>query len=516
MANLIKFEVVDLPKIYLVGKETKYNIEVHINGDNRIPAFWDKCLADGTFSALEKQPEYVYEPAYVGTCIDWDTGYGTFSYICGMLFKEGVTVPEGYVMREIGGEKIGMCWIKGKDATDVCNNSHDLTIQAIKNVGLCPNQMKWSMQLFTNPRFTTPDVNGEVILDYYIPLAQSFESLGKRIIYTYLATYPVFKPVKDCNTSDNSQKQMYDFLYESITTIYSDLSLINITYEPDDCYEYWQMNNTKPELITKMQKIKKEFFAFYEYFIKMGLVGEVSQDGLFIRKGDLRITQKIKDKLLLFGLVCDDKEDGYYFMHNKYKEMFPAWKLLCCISKDSKINAYEVVNFLHGRFMDKKYTAAEMFSKASDSALISELEQYFLEKGYTCKNNEIAVGYEKEYPRKQKAHMNIFYDWRKVNPMIFEFKAPHFSKVLKFYDQMDAELKAMVFNRTKICNGCGYCIQTDKTGKRPRLTLLLELNDDTKPKCPLFPSFVWGSVNKEMISKVKNLFDFAESVLELA
>jgi len=33
--------------------------------------------------------------------IDWDTGYGTFSYICGMLFKEGVTVPEGYVMREI-------------------------------------------------------------------------------------------------------------------------------------------------------------------------------------------------------------------------------------------------------------------------------------------------------------------------------------------------------------------------------------------------------------------------------
>lgn len=515
MANLIKFEVMDLPKIYLVGKESKCNIEEHIKGNDRISTFWDKCLTDGTFSTLEKQREYIYEPAYVGASLDWDMGYGNFSYICGMLFTEGVTVPEGYVIREIGGEKIGVCWIKGKDAADVCPNAHTLSVQAIKNSGLCPNQMKWSMQLFTNPRFTTPDEKEEIILDYYIPLARSFESLGKRVIYPYLATYPVFKPVKDCNASEVSQKQMYDFLYESITTIYSDLSIINIPYEPDDCYEYWQMNNAKPELNAKMKKIKKEFFAFYEFLIKMGLAGEALDDRLFIRKDDLRISQKNKDKLSLFGLVCDENDDGYSFMHNNYKEMFPAWKLHCCISRDSKISAQDVMVYLHGRFKGKKYTAAEMFSRVCDTTLISELEQYFLEKGYTCKNNEMAVGYEKEYPDKQKAYMNISYGWKKVkvNPMIFDFKAPHFSKVIKFFDQMDPELKALVFNRTKICDGCGYCIQTDKTGKRPRLTLLLELNGDKKAKCPLFPSFVWGSVNEEMICKVKDLFDFTESVL---
>ena len=416
-------------------------------------------------------------------------------------------------MREIGGEKIGVCWIKGKDAADVCGDAHALTMQAIKSAGLCPNQMNWSMQLFTNPRFTTPDANGEVILDYYIPLAQSFDSLGKRVIYPWLAAYPVFKPVKACDAGESSQRQMYDFLYESLTTIYSDLSIMNISYEPDDCYEHWELNNTKPALNAKMQKIKMEFYAVYEYFIKMGLAGEVLQDGLFIRKGGLRITQKVKDRLLLFGLVCDEKKDGYYFMHNKYKEMFPVWKMHCGMSQDGRIGTSDVTNFLHGRFMDKKYTAAEMFSQVSDPALISELEQYFLEKGYTCKNNELAVGYEKEYPDKQKAHMSIFYDWRKVNPIVFEFKAPHFSKVLKFYDQMEADLKAMVFHRTKLCDGCGYCVQTDKTGKRPRLALLLELNGDTKPKCPLFPSFAWSSVNREMISKVKNLLEFAERVL---
>lgn len=193
--------------------------------------------------------------------------------------------------------------------------------------------------------------------------------------------------------------------------------------------------------------------------------------------------------------------------------MFPAWKLHCCISKDSKISTHDLINFLFGRFMDKKYTAAEMFRGLGDSALISELEQYFLEKGYICKNSELVVEYEKEYQSNQKAHMKISYDWRKVNPMVFEFKAPHFSKVLKFYDQMDDELKAMVFDRTKTCDGCGYCTQTDKTGKCPKLTLHLELNGDTKPKCPLFPYFIWRDVNKEMISKVKSIFEFAESVL---
>lgn len=181
----------------------------------------------------------------------------------------------------------------------------------------------------------------------------------------------------------------------------------------------------------------------------MGLAGQASQDSLFISKGDLLITKKMKDKLHLFGLVCIEKDDGYSITHNKYKEMFPAWKLHCNLTKGSKVNADDVINFLHGRFMGKKYTAAEMFSKVSDPVLISELEQYFLEKGYTCNYNGIGIKYEKEYPNKQMAYMNIYYDWRKVNPLIFDFKAPHFSRIIKFYNQMDDELKDMVFNKDK-------------------------------------------------------------------
>lgn len=169
MAKLIKFEIIELPKIYLVGKELRYSMEVHMKGDNRIPAFWGKCFTDGIFCTLEAQPDYIYDPAYVGVMMDWDKGDGDFSYICGMLFKEAIPVPEGFVLREINAGKVGVSWIKGKDTADVCSNAHTLTEQAIKDAGFNFDKMKWCMELYNCPRFTTPDEIGEIILDYYIP-----------------------------------------------------------------------------------------------------------------------------------------------------------------------------------------------------------------------------------------------------------------------------------------------------------------------------------------------------------
>lgn len=513
MARIFKFEIADMPKVYLVGRESKYNIQTYIQGDNRIPAFWDKCLADGTFKELEKQWEFLYEPGYAGATINWDMGYGRFSYVCGMLYKEGVTVPEGYVMHEIGDVKVGKCWIKGRDSEDVTSNAHALTMQAIRDQKLCPNQLKWSMEIFNGQRFLTPDENGEIILDYYIPLAKSFESLGKRVIYPYLAAYPDFKAVCSNSACENSQRQMYDFLYESINAIYADLSLIGIPYEDDDCYEYWQPGSSKPELGAKMQNIRKTFLTFFEYLIRMGLAGEAVQEGLLIKKDKMIIQNRMKNKLSLFGLTSIENKDGYFFTHNKYKEIFPAWKFYCGNAEGLKINPKDVHAFLHGYVEGKQITAAGMFGRIRNADLISRLEGLFIQKGYNCKYDHLRVVYEKEYPDKQKAHMNIYYDYKKLEQMIFEFKSPQLSKVLKYYDQMDDELKTLVFSRTKICDGCGYCTQTDRSGKRKRLAVTLELDGERKSKCPLFPSFVWDNANEEMIKTVKKLFDFSEGIL---
>ena len=43
MGDLVKIEVIKLPKIFIVGKEIRYSDEALNKGDNRLPGFWDKC-----------------------------------------------------------------------------------------------------------------------------------------------------------------------------------------------------------------------------------------------------------------------------------------------------------------------------------------------------------------------------------------------------------------------------------------------------------------------------------------
>lgn len=170
MGELIKFNLKKLPSLKLVGKELRYNMEAHMKGDNRIPTFWEKCFADGIFSLLEKQVDLVYDNSYVGVMLDWDKGDGDFSYIVGMLMKDDAFVPEGYVCRDIEETDVAIGWIKGKNTADVCSAAHPLTEKAIKENGYKCDQMKWCMELYNCPRFSQPDENGDIILDYYIPV----------------------------------------------------------------------------------------------------------------------------------------------------------------------------------------------------------------------------------------------------------------------------------------------------------------------------------------------------------
>jgi C4-type Zn-finger protein len=40
---------------------------------------------------------------------------------------------------------------------------------------------------------------------------------------------------------------------------------------------------------------------------------------------------------------------------------------------------------------------------------------------------------------------------------------------------MNEELKELVFTRTGVCKNCGYCTQTDKTGKRKPVPYILNI-----------------------------------------
>lgn len=170
MGEIIKLEVKRLPSIKLIGKELRYNMDLHMQGENRIPDFWNKCFADEIFFPLENQADHVYDKDYVGVMCDWDKGDGDFSYVVGMLMNNSAAVPEGYCCKDIEETDVAIGWIKGKSTSDVCSNAHELTEKTLIENGYKFDNMKWCMELYNCPRFTTPDENGYIILDYYVPI----------------------------------------------------------------------------------------------------------------------------------------------------------------------------------------------------------------------------------------------------------------------------------------------------------------------------------------------------------
>jgi len=170
MDDLVKLEVITLPKIIAVGKKFRYSYDALDNGDNRLPCFWDECYQENIFASLEAQIEHIYDISHAGVFFDWHLGDSNFSYIIGLLMKEGATIPQGYSAYEITETDVAWCWVKSKSLMETRAVSWGSTAKAInENSRSCTN-MKWCADLFHPSRSTMPDANGEMILDCYIPL----------------------------------------------------------------------------------------------------------------------------------------------------------------------------------------------------------------------------------------------------------------------------------------------------------------------------------------------------------
>lgn len=176
MGTLIKLEIDEIPEVMFVGKEIKHNRNAMAEGDNPIPAFWARCFQDGTFQALEAMHSHIYHYGYAGVMLDWDEKYNHFTYVVGMMMKPGADIPRGFVSHTINAAKVAIGWLQGKGASDVGANAYEHTERAVYENGYSCNHMKWCMELFTHPRYTTPDKNGNIIMDYYLPVVYRGEA----------------------------------------------------------------------------------------------------------------------------------------------------------------------------------------------------------------------------------------------------------------------------------------------------------------------------------------------------
>jgi len=170
MPELVNFQTINQPEILVVGKLTRSDFQGRMPDGRHLSDLWGDCFNTGVFATLEALVPHIHNPAYVGYMDGCDFAAGVMNYLCGMMMKPGVPVPDGFAAQKIAPAKIAVAWVKGPQdkVPELCAAAHGITLDAIRQNGLKPID-GWVMEVYTNERFNAPDANGDIIVDYYLP-----------------------------------------------------------------------------------------------------------------------------------------------------------------------------------------------------------------------------------------------------------------------------------------------------------------------------------------------------------
>ena len=144
------------PKCVLIGKR----------GTN-----WGEWWSNGWFDALEKQPALPENgDAYIGAVRIVN---GVPERWIGMYFPEGTVAPEGYEAVEIPATNYAVCYLQDKEGSGsfYTMETHQACLAALAERGYTRSEGDWCFERCNCPRYTTPDENGHVVLDYGIAIA---------------------------------------------------------------------------------------------------------------------------------------------------------------------------------------------------------------------------------------------------------------------------------------------------------------------------------------------------------
>ena len=172
MAEIINTYRQSIPATRFIGK--KYGDDDRINGS--FGPKWGEWFGNGWFAVIEKQisvsTKEIYQDgdAYIGL-MRWKEGE-PFEYWIGMFMPETTPAPEGFGYVDFPKSELGVCWVYGKEGEVYRNEDKCAAKLGEAGYKIIPNEKGawWFFERYGCPRFTTPDEQGNIILDicYYI------------------------------------------------------------------------------------------------------------------------------------------------------------------------------------------------------------------------------------------------------------------------------------------------------------------------------------------------------------
>ncbi|MDR1822160.1 MAG: hypothetical protein LBQ91_06970 [Oscillospiraceae bacterium] len=132
---------------------------------------WEQWHSEGLFGALAGHANPA--PEHGDSCLAFMGADGEeFEYWIGIFFPEGTPVPDGFDVADIPALSAGVCYIKGTEPDIYLQ--HDrcvaelLAEEITASTDLAKPRRWFAFERYSCPRYTEPDGQGNVILDYGI------------------------------------------------------------------------------------------------------------------------------------------------------------------------------------------------------------------------------------------------------------------------------------------------------------------------------------------------------------
>nr|WP_296442193.1 hypothetical protein [uncultured Acetatifactor sp.] len=129
---------------------------------------WGEWWENDWFSVLEATPCVPENgDAYIGAVHIAD---GMPERWIGMFFPVGTKVPEGFEAIDIEPLDYAVCYLSGKEGSGdfFAMETHNMCLEALKAESFDRKEGHWCFERYNCPRYTTPDGEGNIILDYGI------------------------------------------------------------------------------------------------------------------------------------------------------------------------------------------------------------------------------------------------------------------------------------------------------------------------------------------------------------
>ena len=331
----------------------------------------------------------------------------------------------------------------------------------------------------------------------------NYANLEQRVAQSYIDMFPAFVPEENAPVSAVEQKLFYD-LMRSLYQLAFDEPLLFVTkLHEDDAYPT-RIKNTygKPNLITDMRKLIKAVDTLTQKMIELG------------QGKDAKLNKR--ELVMLSKLGIDDFD------------MLPAAWVWMAKRDDISHTA-----FSYCLFRKNHSYAMEIYLRFLGGTAYDKLTAWMLENGYEaydiydvtasdCKLSLSIVNpkWSKEKPRGGHEYgikhtgISVQYDYYAAEPVLMGLCIPNGMKpYLSVFGEMEPELQQFVASRTKKCDACGYCTQTDKTGTRKTAFITVEHENDKYNLCTYFPGYYysWAKIDDEIADDLIKMLEFMDS-----